>query len=95
VLDLSNVQKGASQIGSMLASKPLTVDTTKARDASAAYAANQRASTAAATAEPPAPLTFIQNNMSPKALSRAEIYRQTNNQISRAKGALTSNARPS
>lgn len=34
-------------------------------------------------------ITFNQYNSSPKALSSAEIYRQTNNQISVAKGALT------
>lgn len=33
-------------------------------------------------------LTLIQNNTSPKALSSADIYRQTNNQLSKAKGAL-------
>ena len=27
--------------------------------------------------------TFVQNNYSPKALSTVEIYRQTNNQLSR------------
>lgn len=31
-------------------------------------------------------VTFVQNNYSPKALSRVEIYRQTNNQISRMRG---------
>lgn len=30
---------------------------------------------------------FVQNNYSPKALNRSEIYRQTNNQFSRLKGA--------
>jgi len=33
-------------------------------------------------------VTFIQNNNSPKALSSAEIYRNTKNQLSVAKGAL-------
>ena len=32
--------------------------------------------------------TFTQNNYSPKALSRYEIYRQTRNQLSQIKGAL-------
>jgi hypothetical protein len=32
------------------------------------------------------PITFVQNNNSPKALSTAEIYRQTKNQLSVAKG---------
>jgi hypothetical protein len=31
---------------------------------------------------------FTQNNYSPKALSRAEIYRQTKNQFAAMKGAL-------
>jgi tape measure domain-containing protein len=34
-------------------------------------------------------VTFTQNNYSPKALSAIEIYRQTKNQLSVAKGALT------
>ena len=33
--------------------------------------------------------TFIQNNYSPKALSRIEIYRDTRNLFSQAKGALS------
>lgn len=33
-------------------------------------------------------LEFVQNNYSPKALSRLDIYRQTNNQFSRLKGVL-------
>lgn len=33
-------------------------------------------------------ITFTQNNYSPKALSREEIYRQTNNQISKMRGAF-------
>jgi hypothetical protein len=36
--------------------------------------------------------TFIQNNYSPKALSRMEIYRQTRNQISMVKGVVKGNA---
>ena len=31
---------------------------------------------------------FIQNNYSPKALSRVDIYRQTNNQFTRMKGLV-------
>lgn len=36
-----------------------------------------------------APIQFNQYNNSPKALSNAEIYRRTKNQLSVAKGALT------
>jgi hypothetical protein len=35
-----------------------------------------------------APITMIQNNFSPKALSAPEIYRQTQNQLSTVKGEL-------
>ena len=31
---------------------------------------------------------FVQNNYSPKALSRIDIYRQTNNQFARMKGLV-------
>ena len=43
-----------------------------------AYRESQRMST----------VTFTQNNYSPKALSRDEIYRQTNNQLSTIKKEL-------
>jgi hypothetical protein len=60
------------------------------------YAANQAALfDALVPAEAPAPISFTQINNSPKALSSAELYRQTNNQISVAKGALTTSARKS
>ena len=36
----------------------------------------------------PTNVSFVQNNYSPKALSRLDIYRQTKNQISTLKGAL-------
>jgi hypothetical protein len=36
----------------------------------------------------PKSVTFIQNNYSPKAISAADSYRNTKNQISRAKEAL-------
>jgi hypothetical protein len=37
----------------------------------------------------PQQINFTQNNYSPKALNRYEIYRQTNNQIRQLKGALS------
>lgn len=89
VLDLSNIRRDASQIDSMLGATPLTIDTTGVRDASAGYAATQTALAAGGAASVPAPITFIQNNTSPKALSHVEIYRNTKSQLSVAKGALT------
>ena len=35
-------------------------------------------------------IQFVQNNYSPKALSRFDIYRQTKNQLSMLKGLMTS-----
>jgi len=93
VLDLTSMQKDALKIDALLNTKPISVDTaySTAKDASAGYQSNQAAlaqqTTASASAQDN--LTFIQNNSSPKALSSAEIYRQTKNQLSVAKGALT------
>jgi hypothetical protein len=89
VLDLSNVKTGASQIGSMLAVKPVSVDTsfTQATTLSAGVSP-----TTATTDQSVAPsnsssgVTFNQYNSSPKALTSAEIYRLTKNQLSVARG---------
>jgi hypothetical protein len=91
VLDLSDVKKKSSQIGSMLSVGPMNVDASyaNAKIVSAGYSDNQAASQPVA----PAPqetkaITFVQNNTSPKALSSADIYRQTKNQLSVARGVL-------
>lgn len=92
VLDLSTVKKEAQAIGSMLATKAVSVDAaySRALNAAALHQANADArAEIEGPAEPGDSITFIQNNSSPKALSPAEIYRQTNNQLSVAKGALT------
>lgn len=93
VLDLTSVKKSTDGLNSLLSAKSISVEATysKAKDASAGYQDNQdtMAEINAATAESGDNFTFIQNNTSPKALSQAEIYRQTNNQLSVAKGALT------
>jgi hypothetical protein len=96
VLDLSSVKKDAGQIGTMLGRSPISVDGSYAK---AAAIANARMAAEEALAdirgtETPS-MTFIQNNTSPKALSSAELYRQTNNQLSRAKGALSTSANKS
>jgi len=93
VVDLTNVTNSVGQLDKMLADKKLTIDAsvTSAKDASSGYLANKiAASEAVQTTGTPAPaqLSFTQINNSPKALSSAEIYRNTNNQLSRVKGAL-------
>jgi tape measure domain-containing protein len=89
VLDLTGVKKDASQLGSLFTSAPITVEATYTKAAVAAdtYQANQAATAEAQTA---ANNTFNYNqyNNSPKALSNAEIYRQTKNQLSTVKEAL-------
>lgn len=89
VLDLTDVQKNAGILTKLLATNPVYVGTTydKATSASAGYNDNQTAVTSTLD-ETQNNLTFIQNITSPKAVSTAEVYRQTNNQISVAKGAL-------
>ena len=43
-----------------------------------------------ANGEGAASYTFVQNNYSPKSLSRMDIYRDTKNMFAQAKGALGS-----
>jgi tape measure domain-containing protein len=89
VLDLTDVKKTAAQIGPMVSTKPIKLETTsaKARDASAGYSANRDAQQEIAHSSSTS-FEYTQINNSPKALSRAEIYRNTKNQLSTVKGAL-------
>jgi hypothetical protein len=87
VLDLSDVKKTAGTIDKVLAgSVPISIGTsyTQAKNTSGGFPTNQ----------PPGDdptngsgtkVTFNQYNSSPKTLSTAEIYRQTNNQLSKVK----------
>jgi tape measure domain-containing protein len=88
VLDLTDVKRDATQIGSALSAsiKPST-SSAKAKDASAGYQANQVARQEVEVGST-TKFEYTQINNSPKALSNAEIYRQTNNQLSTVKGAL-------
>lgn len=91
VLDLSGVRKSAAKLDDILATAPLALANTYSKAQTNALA---HEATLVAADTPPQPvlqqrdITFIQNNNSPKALSAAELYRQTNNQISVARGAL-------
>jgi hypothetical protein len=90
VLDLSSVKKSASQIGNMLATQPLSVQASfaKAVSASAVMTPGMMQGTAQAAPAAQQTVQFVQNNNSPKALSSADIYRQTKNQLSQARGYL-------
>lgn len=90
VLDLSSVRKDAGTIGSLLSTKPLLLDATysSARSASAGYQNNKDMADENAMSGPDVNVEYNQYNSSPKALSEAEIYRNTNNQLSTLKGGL-------
>lgn len=96
VLDLSSFEKEASKIDNVLSGQQINIDAiySQAKYASMGYQANVN-DAQTPTQEVVAPsteLTFNQYNNSPKALTSAEIYRQTQNQLSLTKGALTPNA---
>lgn len=89
VLDLSSVRKGAGQIGSILPSQTVSVDSAYAKaKAIASERMSTQESSATSSAATSKNVTYTQNNYSPKALSSAEIYRQSNNQISKLKKVL-------
>jgi tape measure domain-containing protein len=85
VLDLTQMQKDVAKMPNLSNVVPITA------------AVNAAAISAAQAVRPDADVDpetgakvfkFEQNNYSPEALSEAEIYRQTNNQLSQAKSAL-------
>ena len=93
VLDLTDVQNSAKQLGSVFSSKSIDIGSTYA-DASNIALANQARELLAeqqresATVSQGDSVAFTQNNYSPKALSNSEIYRQTKNQLSTIKAGL-------
>lgn len=98
VLDLSAIKKDGRLISSMLDTPVLSLDRTQDRASTIAMEKqtqfeNQALAEAMAADQPTENITFIQNNNSPKALSAAEVYRQTSNQLSVVKGAVKPNAK--
>jgi hypothetical protein len=91
VLDLSAVRSDASQIGGILKPNALMATSSYANAASISDSTNiqnESTSKTGAVGSAGVNLTLIQNNTSPKALSPAEMYRETNNALSVTKGAL-------
>jgi Tape measure protein len=88
VLDLTQVKAGASELDGLTKNQLIAASSTSAvQSISAANAA--AAIQAGGPIAKQTNITFTQNNTSPVALSTADIYRQTNNQLSRVKGVLT------
>jgi tape measure domain-containing protein len=91
VLDLTDIQKNGARIDGMLGTGVVDLNGSysTASQASAAYQDNKDlAALNEAQVASGNIYNFNQYNTSPKALSNAEIYRQTNNQLSAAKGGL-------
>jgi tape measure domain-containing protein len=91
VLDLTSVKKSAGQINDILTPSSVSVgtSTTSAKIASAGQLDNSNAIvTVANSPTTPAPISYTQNNYSPKAISAADLYRQTKNQLSTVRGVL-------
>jgi len=85
VLDLSQVQQDASSISDILSLQPLGVNSTRssAQSANSGFESNRDTTdTTAGATDTGAKYNFTQINNSPKALSTAEIYRQTKNLVS-------------
>lgn len=91
VLDLSNITKGAATIGGLLTTTPLalSIGTSTSEAAStavsvqAAQDANNQNGSDSSGETAQTILNYTQNNNSPVALSPVEVYRQTNNQLSK------------
>lgn len=83
VLDLSEIQNGSKSISGMFGNSSISLGGTANR-ARNAYVSDDKSSDIEQqpTASAGTVNNFVQNNYSPKALSRIEIYRQTKNLIS-------------
>lgn len=91
VIDLTEIQNGEKQLSKMF-NKDHTISVNSANIKAASIASGRISASsgnnANNTAQQGAQISFTQNNYSPKALSRSDIYRQTKNQFSAMKGAL-------
>ena len=77
VIDLSNVESGARRLNTLFSrEQAMSIEATNNR-ASGSTIQNGDGETTSGSSN-----TFIQNNYSPKSLSRVEIYRQTKNLLS-------------
>ena len=90
VLDLSQVTADAKTLTDVLAKTPVTVGASysAAKSADATYKANADAVAASAGGGDVTTVNYTQNNTSPKALSTADVYRGTSNQLSIIKKGL-------
>ena len=91
ILDTSNIESGLSSMDRLFsATRTLDLGNTKIKAATVAGTMSSRdeVGKTVATSATTVNNNFTQNNYSPKALSRVEIYRQTNNLFSTTKEVL-------
>lgn len=95
VLDLSDIQNRSKSIGTMFNSKSFQLDanlgTIHTASENTSRLNNMLRGMNAQNNKGGNSYNFVQNNYSPKALSRLEIYRQTKNQFAQMKGVVNSN----
>lgn len=89
VLDLTQVKKDAGSIGGIMSGASISTSGAYSNALSLSAAVRNGQDPGSVATDDTKPVSFVQNNYSPKALSNADIYRQTKNQISVAKGALS------
>lgn len=93
VVDLTDVNNTAGQIDRVLSgSRNISVRPaiSSAQQVSAGFQNNKSLIEQAAADSTTPTIQFVQNNTSPKALSPAEVYRQTKNQLSKVKEVVAS-----
>ena len=89
-MDLSNIKSSGSAISKMFTGQAgLDISSNYTQAQRTAALQNSVGSTSGdISANGGTTISYTQNNYSPKALSRLEIYRQTQNQIATIKGAM-------
>ena len=89
VIDLTDVKAGSRSISDIFnAGRSISVDSASVKAASISNGMRGDSSDASQQLQNGASISFTQNNYSPKALSKVDIYRQTKNQFSTLKGVL-------
>jgi tape measure domain-containing protein len=82
VLDLSDVRTGARLMQGLMGVGTLSISAPRSLASSIAAPQSEYNGTISPDASRETPVTYIQNNYSPKALSPIEVYRMTRNQLS-------------
>jgi tape measure domain-containing protein len=94
VIDLTQAKSGLGELAGLTKNQLISASTStnSAASISAANAVIAAAAAAKLSSVAGSSINFTQTNYSPKALSEADIYRRTKNQLSIARGALSANS---